>query len=93
MKFKEESRHEFLEVFNSSKANIAAFDGCLHLELLNDKSDPNRFLTYSHWKSAEYLEKYRSSELFKNTWRKTKILFERKAIASSFERVFESGNN
>ena len=93
MKFKEECRNDFLEVFNSSKAAIAAFEGCTHLELLNDKFDQNRFLTYSHWESEEHLELYRNSELFKNTWQKTKILFEIKAIASSFERLFDSDNN
>ncbi len=92
MKFKEGERDAFLTVFNSSKAAIAAFEGCLHLELLNDHADPNRFFTYSHWESEKSLENYRHSELFKNTWNKTKILFERKASASSFHRIFHSVN-
>ncbi|MEX1189458.1 MAG: antibiotic biosynthesis monooxygenase family protein [Bacteroidia bacterium] len=92
MKFLPGKREDFLEVFESSKAAIASFEGCLHLELLNDKSDSNRFFTYSHWESEKHLEDYRNSELFKNTWSKTKILFERRASASSFDALFSSSS-
>lgn len=90
MKFKEEHVDAFLQVFNNSKDAIASFPGCTHLKLLNDVNDKSRFFTYSHWKSEAHLENYRHSSLFKTTWAKTKILFDRKPVAASFDALFVS---
>ena len=78
---------EFLEIFNRSKHQIRAFEGCLHLEFLQDKNAPNIMLTYSHWESEEHLNIYRNSDLFKTTWAATKALFADKPVAFSSERV------
>ncbi|MCS6820417.1 MAG: antibiotic biosynthesis monooxygenase [Microscillaceae bacterium] len=75
MTFQPEKVEQFLEIFHSSKQKIKAFEGCLYLELLQDAEQPNVFCTYSRWQSAEYLEKYRQSELFQTTWAATKVLF------------------
>jgi quinol monooxygenase YgiN len=90
MEFKPENRETFLAVFEEAKSKISAFAGCLHVELLEDLSNPNRMLTYSHWESSDALENYRSSELFSATWAQTKILFSRKPSAHSFDRKFSS---
>jgi quinol monooxygenase YgiN len=90
MEFMPENRMAFLELFDEVKMKISAFAGCSHLELLEDIDNPNRIITYSHWNSAEDLENYRNSELFAATWRRTKILFARKAIAHSFSSKFSS---
>lgn len=90
MEFRPEERLRFLQVFDESKSAIASFPGCLRLELINDKSNPNRFCTYSYWDKEESLENYRNSDLFKSTWSKTKPLFSRRAEASSFDRKFLS---
>jgi len=90
MHFEAGKRDEFLSVFESSKHKIAAFPGCVHLELLNDQLDPNRFFTYSIWDHESSLENYRNSNLFKETWAATKILFDRKASATSLSRLFIS---
>jgi len=74
---------EFLDVFNSSKEKIANFNGCLALMLLQDVNNANVFYTYSTWQSELHLNKYRYSELFKETWAKTKILFNAKPVAYS----------
>lgn len=92
MHFAEEKRDEFLKVFESSCDKIAAFPGCMHLELLNDHADPNRFFTYSFWDKESSLENYRNSELFKKTWASTKVLFDRPASATSMNRLFVSGH-
>ena len=52
-----------------------------------DKSEPNIFFTYSFWKNEAALEAYRNSELFKNTWAKTKVLFNEKPQAWSVEML------
>ena len=83
MTFQADEVPTFLEIFDQSKANIRAFEGCLHLELLQDWDKENIFMTYSHWENAEALEKYRQSDLFQTTWAKTKILFSDKPIAFS----------
>jgi quinol monooxygenase YgiN len=85
MEFIPGRENDFLEVFNNSKNQIRAFEGCQFLELLRDKDNPNIFFTHSHWQSPEHLEKYRKSELFNSTWANTKILFSAKPEAWSLE--------
>lgn len=87
MTFRADKVENFLEIFNRSKHQIRAFEGCLHLEFLRDKNASNIMLTYSHWVSEEHLNIYRDSELFKTTWTATKALFADKPMAFSSESV------
>ena len=66
---------EFLAHFDQSSARIRQYPGCLHLELWQDIENNGVFITYSQWNSAEALEKYRRSSLFRSTWKKVKPLF------------------
>lgn len=75
MTFRPEACNDFIEVFNQSKNLIRGFEGCQYLELLREKPDGNIFFTYSKWEGEEYLEKYRHSQLFADTWARTKVLF------------------
>jgi quinol monooxygenase YgiN len=83
MTFKSEHINDFQQIFHESQNLIKAFDGCIRLELMKDIDDENTFFTISHWESKEYLDSYRSSYLFKNTWSKVKPLFAEKALAWS----------
>ena len=87
MTFKESVIDSFLKTFHDSKEKIRAFEGCLHLELLQDKYHTNVYSTYSHWESEEALNKYRDSELFKDVWSNTKILFDAKPTANSYQQI------
>lgn len=87
MTFKEEEIDNFLSVFNESKEKIRSFKGCKHLELHKDYSAPNIFSTYSIWEDEEALNGYRTSDLFKGVWSKTKPLFSEKAVAFSNKRA------
>lgn len=87
MTFHEEKVENFLAIFNASKHRIRHFEGCQHLELLQDKNFPNIFSTYSYWESENHLNTYRNSELFKEVWASTKVLFIEKPIAFSSERI------
>lgn len=89
MTFQEEQIAAFLEIFQGSKLKIRTFEGCQHLELLQDASQKHIFYTYSHWQSEEHLERYRHSELFTEVWARTKALFAQKAQASSMYRHIE----
>jgi heme-degrading monooxygenase HmoA len=53
--------------------------------LLRFTDDPRVLFTLSIWENPEALEAYRRSELFQNTWAKTKALFAEKAEAWSVE--------
>lgn len=75
MTFQEDKVEEFLEIFRSSKDKIRGFEGCRHVELLQDAHQPNVYSTYSHWESEEALNNYRRSELFGQVWPATKKLF------------------
>ena len=83
MTFKSKHINDFQQIFHESQNLIKAFDGCIRLELMKDIDDENTFFTISHWESKEYLDSYRSSYLFKNTWSKVKPLFAEKALAWS----------
>ncbi len=87
--FKVEEIETFKSIFESSKDKIRAFPGVQYLALLQDQSKPNIFFTKSHWRSAEDLENYRNSDLFKKTWAKTKPLFAEKAEAWSTTKLVE----
>jgi quinol monooxygenase YgiN len=79
--FQLEKVADFLQVFEESKAAIRGFEGCLHVELLQDVLLPNRFFTFSLWESEAALNLYRKSPLFEATWARTKVLFSEKAEA------------
>jgi quinol monooxygenase YgiN len=66
---------EFQRLFVANKEQIAAFEGCLHLEILNDVNHPNVYFTYSKWQNVDAIENYRQSDLFNGIWSQVKPLF------------------
>lgn len=89
MHFREDAINEFLDIFNNSSNHIRGFQGCLNLELLQDKHDHAHIFTYSFWENELALNTYRNSELFENTWSKTKILFDKQPLAYSLNRLIQ----
>ena len=89
MTFKQDSVEEFLDHFHSIKDRIRAFPGCNSLKLIRSIEEPAILFTYSTWNGAEDLEKYRHSELFRETWTYVKQLFSAKAEAWSTEIIAE----
>ncbi len=83
MTFKVDEVETFKVLFNERKEQIRHFEGCQYLELLQGKNEPNIFFTYSFWKEESDLNNYRHSELFNDTWAKTKVLFDAKPEAWS----------
>lgn len=83
MTFEPSSVGDFLALFEERKQLIRHFEGCKHLELWQDAHASNIFFTYSMWDSEEQLNHYRFSELFKDTWARTKALFADKPQAWS----------
>lgn len=81
MSFQPDKVEEFKAVFQENWKFIAGFNGCKHVELLQDQLHPNVFFTYSLWEGESYLEEYRNSELFAKVWGKTKVLFNEKPLA------------
>ncbi|GAB3641649.1 putative quinol monooxygenase [Spirosoma arcticum] len=89
MTFRDDALPDFHAIFDQSKHHIRAFPGNHHLELLADPGNPAVRMTYSLWNSADDLEAYRQSELFRTTWAATKVLFSEKPVAFSGERLEE----
>ncbi|GAA4823896.1 putative quinol monooxygenase [Algivirga pacifica] len=87
MSFHPDKAADFLQIFQQAKSKIRNFEGCHHLELMQDPQDPHIYMTYSHWTNEDALEHYRHSELFKTTWAKTKVLFNDKPVAFSAKAV------
>jgi len=75
MTFQANASEAFLAIFEENKQQIRSFPGCEHLELWQEKDTEAVFMTYSWWKDEQALESYRHSELFRQTWAKTKVLF------------------
>ncbi len=86
MTFKNDKVDTFLTNFNENKEKIRNTNGCNFLELYRDKTNPNIFFTYSYWETGQDLENYRGSDLFKNVWAKTKVLFNEKPEAWSLHK-------
>lgn len=84
--FQEGGAEKFLELFEERKEEIRNFEGCLHLEVWREDKKPHVIFTYSHWESVEALDNYRYSEFFRDTWSRTKPLFQEKAEAWSLVR-------
>lgn len=80
----------FLAIFDESAPRIKAFPGCSHLELLQEHTFPNVLTTVSHWDDDEALQRYRSSNLFRGAWARTRPLFASPPEARSY-RVLRTG--
>ncbi len=87
MSFQPDKVEDFKLIFKTNWKLIAGFEGCSHVELLQDKLQQNIFFTYSHWENEDHLNAYRDSELFKNVWSKTKVLFNEKPQAWSVDEL------
>lgn len=87
MHFNEEHIDDFLALFDDVKVKIRSQKGCNYLELLQDTNEPSMIMTYSIWDSEDDLNNYRKSELFGETWKKTKSLFKDKPQANSFKSL------
>lgn len=87
MTFREDEIQAFFKIFSEIKPKIEAFPGCSKVDLVQDIHDPKVIMTHSIWTGPEALEAYRSSELFKSTWVRTKPLFEERAMAWSVEKI------
>jgi len=84
MTFAPDAVDQFLDQFDDTAPQIRSFPGCKHLELWRDADAPAVFTTYSHWTSAEALDAYRESDLFRSTWSAVKPLFADRPEAHSY---------
>lgn len=81
MSFRPEEVENFKAIFKTNWQFIKAFEGCSHVELLQDENNSSVFFTYSLWQSELHLNNYRDSELFAKVWGATKLLFNDKPQA------------
>ena len=89
MEFKSDEIEVFKNIFDKHKSLIRDFEGCEHLELWQDVKNKSVFMTYSYWQSEKHLEEYRHSDLFKQVWSQTKILFSAKPQAWSVNTLHQ----
>jgi len=78
---------DFKTIFKNNWQYIKSFEGCGHVELLQDRLHSNIFFTFSLWQSEEHLNLYRDSELFAKVWGATKLLFNDKPQAWSLTEL------
>lgn len=87
MVFRTEEIEAFQTLFEERKSLIRNFEGCTHLELWQDKNNPQIFFTYSWWDTEEHLDNYRASHFFDDTWNLTKQKFAARPEAWSVQAV------
>lgn len=83
MEFNDEDLDTFLGIFNKYSGQIRAARGVHEVHLKQDASDPCICFTLSYWESEDFLNAYRSSELFNEVWSQVKPLFRAKPKAWS----------
>ncbi len=88
MTFRPDTVEIFLnDVFENSKDSIRTFPGCRYMELLQCTDAPTVLFTRSLWDSENALALYRQSDLFRDTWARTKPLFAQPAQAWSLRWI------
>jgi hypothetical protein len=87
MSFHPEHIETFLTNFEKKKEFIRKSKGCNLLELYREQHNSSVFFTYSYWDSEKDLNNYRNSQLFKEIWSNTKILFNLKPEAWSVDKI------
>lgn len=93
MVFDKDTKAQFTDIFYQKQPFIQAMDGCISVDLMNDERDEMAMATYSLWESEQYLEAYRHSELFIETWKEVKPLFSEKAKAWSYTKHVADENH
>ena len=83
---KPDAGKNFEQLFDTIKEKIAAFDGCLSVELHKDVASSDYF-TYSLWQSESHLQAYLDSSFFTDVWPNAKKLLHQRANAWSLEKV------
>lgn len=78
---------DFLALFRKARPKIAAAPGCQHLELWQDVRFSNVLTTFSRWDDDDALQAYRQSDLFRETWKRTKPMFAAAPVAHSQSAV------
>ncbi|WP_372751863.1 putative quinol monooxygenase [Labilibaculum sp.] len=66
---------DFKHLTANEKDDILNFEGCSHLEVMQDVSNPSVFFTLSHWSSENALNHYRNSDFFRGNWNTVKQWF------------------
>lgn len=74
---------DFKKLFYASQPHIEQMPGCKKVDLFLDSALPNVFYTLSLWQNENALNDYRNSALFRETWSKTKAMFNDKPQAWS----------
>ncbi|MBK9151760.1 MAG: antibiotic biosynthesis monooxygenase [Saprospiraceae bacterium] len=87
MHFRPEEVDHFLKIYHQSRPVILSMQGCRDVTLHRQAGRPEVMFTLSVWDSVADLDAYRGSAFFRDTWTKTKSLFESKAEAWSLEAL------
>ena len=88
MSFEENQLKQFFDHFNKHKEKIRNYKGCRLLEIYQDKDQPSIVFSYSHWESTDHLENYRNSQMFKDIWKATKVMFNDKPEAWTVDKIY-----
>lgn len=87
MTFREDAILQFQDLFEEVRGLIRAQPGCHSVTLLQDVRDSRIMFTYSLWDDEAALNAYRQTQLFVETWKRTKSLFSDNAQAWSVQLI------
>lgn len=77
----------FEQIFLTTRDRIQSSPGCVSVDLWKDLKQPDTYMTYSIWHAEADLNRYRDSELFKETWSRVKPLFSAPAEVHTMEKI------
>ncbi len=89
LEFQPDKVEDFLSFFDTIKQEIASFEGCLGMKLMQDQAKPSIIFTYSHWENQDALNAYRDSALFGKVWPNVKPWFNARPEAWSLDTYFD----
>jgi quinol monooxygenase YgiN len=85
MTFRPDAVQEFLTIFEEVADQIRQSHGCRSLQLLSSLNHDAAFATLSVWDDDASLQRYRDSEFFRETWSRTRQLFDSPPRAETYE--------
>lgn len=90
LRISKDKADDFEAIFHKGKSTIRNFEGCEFLELWKEftsSGDEVIFMTHSKWINEKFLNLYRASDFFKQTWAQSKLLFAGKPEAWSVSSI------
>lgn len=84
---KEGLKQEFLDIYRARNPKKNNMEGCISVRMFEPTIDSHEVFTISEWENEDYLNLYRETDYFKESWSMLKPLFTERAEAWSLQEI------